>query len=118
MDPTVQIQIIDLILKLNRKEKIGIFFISHDLNQVFYLSEKVIVISEGIIMEMGDADEIMKNPHPYTMYLMKGKFSEANREKGKCPFYSICPLAKEICRDSMPELKKTGENHLTRCHLL
>ncbi len=118
LDPTVQIQIIDLLLKLNREKNIGLLFISHDLNQVFYISQKVAVLSEGIILEMGNTEEILSSPHPYTDFLMKGTATTLSEVKGACPFYGTCPYAKEICERKLPPLKKIGKNHLVRCHIM
>jgi len=118
LDPTVQIQIIDLLLKLNREKNIGLLFISHDLNQVFYISQRVVVLSEGIIVETGKVEDVLSMPHPYTEFLMKGSPAFVSEEKGACPFYGLCPFSREICRRKLPELKEVGKNHKVRCHFM
>lgn len=118
LDPTVQLQIIDLLLKLNKEKNIGLLFISHDLNQVFYISQRVVVLSEGIIVETGNVEEILAKPHPYTEFLMKGTPASVLDEKGACPFYGLCPISREICRRELPELKEIGKNHKVRCHFI
>ncbi len=117
LDPTVQVQILHLLGKLTKKENMGIMFISHDLAQVFYISNKVIIISNGMIMEKGEVEDIISAPNPYTQYLMGGE-SVLRQEEGACPFYKKCPYAKRICREKIPSLKNRGNGHFSRCHLL
>ena len=78
LDPNVQEQIIDIIKKLNKEEKTSMIFISHDLNLVRHLADRIVVMNEGRIVEAGSKEEIFRNPKDeYTIKLMnampKGK---------------------------------------------
>ncbi len=130
LDVSVQLQIINLIKKLNKKENISFLFISHDLNVVGMLSHKLIVLYRGKIMEKGGKEDILKNPlHPYTKLLIdslppsdpfhKKHFEnlvEINRDdiEGACVFYHRCPIAEDICKKE-PEIKSL-KNREVYCH--
>ncbi len=130
LDVTVQLQIINLIKKMKEEKGISFLFISHDLNVVGMLSDKIIVLYRGKIMEKGSAEDVLRKPlHPYTKLLINslppqhpkyreksGKIPEIYREEVKrgCVFYSRCPIAEDICRTE-PEYKKIN-NREVYCH--
>jgi oligopeptide/dipeptide ABC transporter ATP-binding protein len=132
LDVSVQLQIIKLIKKLKEDKKISFLFISHDLNVVGNLSNRIIVLYRGKIMEQGETKEVIKNPlHPYTKLLLaslpvdhprkrgeKPKIEEIYREEVKngCVFYSRCPIATDICKTE-PETKKYNSREVY-CHLV
>jgi oligopeptide/dipeptide ABC transporter ATP-binding protein len=132
LDVSVQLQIIKLIKKLKEEKDISFLFISHDLNVIGNLSNRIVVLYKGKIMEQGKTKEIIKNPfHPYTKLLLeslpvnhpkkrknKPDIKEIYREdiKGACVFYSRCPIAKEICKKE-PEMKKYNSREVY-CHLV
>ena len=132
LDVSVQLQIINLIKKLNEKENISFLFISHDLNVIGMLSDKIIVLYRGKIMEKGSKEDILKNPlHPYTKLLIESlpptdpfhrkhfeNLIEIEREdvEGACVFYHRCPIAQEICKKE-PETKAL-ESREVYCHFV
>ncbi len=72
LDVTMQAQIIDLLLDLKEELELSYLFISHDLNVIYQMCDRVAVMTGGEIVEMGDVDEIYENPqHPYTKKLLE-----------------------------------------------
>ncbi len=125
LDVTVQLQIVKLIKKLKEEKRISFLFISHDLNVVGMLSDSIVVLYRGKIMEKGKSKDILKNPlHPYTRMLLDSlppdhpskrkplNIPEVFREdiEGACVFYHRCPIAQDICKkEPKLELKKGRE---------
>jgi len=132
LDVSVQLQIIELIKGLKEKKGISFLFISHDLNVIGNLSDRIIVLYKGKIMEQGKTKDIIKTPfHPYTKLLLeslpvnhprkrkkKDDIKEIYREEieGACLFYSRCPIAQDICKKE-PEIKKYNSREVY-CHLV
>ncbi|WP_456464677.1 oligopeptide/dipeptide ABC transporter ATP-binding protein [Persephonella sp.] len=132
LDVSIQLQIIKLIKKLKEEKGISFLFISHDLNVVGMLSDQILVLYRGKIMEKGDVKSILKKPlHPYTKILLESlppnhpkekkdlrSIPEIYREEieGGCVFYSRCPLAKQKCKKE-PEYKKI-DNREVYCHFV
>lgn len=130
LDVSIQLQIINLINNLKQKFGISFLFISHDLNVVGMLADRIMVIYRGKIMEKGNAKDILKNPlHPYTKLLLASlppdhpskrkkleQVIEVYREEADngCVFYSRCPIAEDICK-TKPEYKKS-DNREVYCH--
>jgi len=130
LDVSVQLQIIRLIKKLKEEKGISFLFISHDLNVVGMLSDKILVLYRGKIMEKGDAKSILKNPlHPYTKILLESlppdhpknrkdlrSIPEIYREEieGGCVFYSRCPVATQECMKE--PAYRTIDNREVYCH--
>ncbi len=133
LDVTIQAQILDLMLNLQRKHGMAIVFITHDLGVIAELCDDVAVMYEGQIVEQAPVDILFQTPyHPYT----KGLISSIPRlgqerksrlltieglvptreEKGHgCRFANRCPLVQEHCVQEMPELEELGENRSIRC---
>lgn len=124
LDVSIQLQIINLIKDLNKEKNISFLFISHDLNVVGILANRIIVLYRGKIMETGETENILKNPsHPYTKILIeslppidpfhrkKKKIIDIEREdiEGACVFYHRCPIAKDICKKEPPMKKINGK---------
>ncbi len=132
LDVSIQLQIIKLIQKLNKQKNISFLFISHDLNVIGLLSDYVVVLYRGRIMEKGKNPDVLKNPlHPYTKLLIESlpppdpfhrKNFESIREiyrddvEGACEFYHRCPIADEICKVK-PKTKKIN-NREVYCHFV
>ena len=133
LDVSIQKQIIDLLKNLKDKMGISFLFISHDLNVVGNISDRIIVLYKGKIMEIGKTGDITKNPiHPYTKLLFESlppqhpkyrneklkEIKEIYREelKGACVFYHRCPIATEICKKE-PEYKNLDGREVY-CHLV
>ena len=136
LDVSIQAQIINLLKKLQRDMNLAYVFISHDLSVVKFISDKILVMYLGAVMEFGSKEDIFRNPlHPYTKALfsavpnpdptvkterikLEGDIpSPANPPKG-CRFHTRCPYAKEVCKHITPEYRAYGEGHFAACHLL
>ncbi|MDO7976558.1 ABC transporter ATP-binding protein [Oceanotoga teriensis] len=132
LDVSIQAQILNLLKDLQSNYNLTYLFISHDLNVVSYLSDRISVMYMGKIIETGDVENIMKMPaHPYTKVLIssvpkinrknnriiiKGDIPKYNRDIG-CDFYSRCPYAMDICKKNDPDEINLEENHTVKCHL-
>ena len=136
LDVSIQAQIINLLKQLQRDRNLAYVFISHDLSVVKFISDKILVMYLGAVMEFGTKEDIFKNPlHPYTKALfsavpnpdptakterikLEGDIpSPANPPKG-CRFHTRCPYATEVCRHVVPEYREYEPGHFTACHLL
>ena len=132
LDVTIQAQIIDLLLELQRKENMALILITHDLALVAESAHRIIVMYAGQVVEEGRAEEIFKSPlHPYTHALLKAlpEFAEGksrlqslpgvvpgkyDRPQG-CLLNPRCPYATEKCRTVEPELIQLNGRHV-KCH--
>ena len=133
LDVTIQAQILDLLKYLQRRYKMSMIYISHDLAVIAEVADKVAIMYAGKIAEYGNVVDIFKSPiHPYTKGLIasvptvsKAKEKEliyipgsppnlADPPKG-CRFYDRCPYAKDICKNEEPPLIKVGDS-LVACH--
>ena len=136
LDVSIQAQIINLLKPLQRDRNLAYVFISHDLSVVKFISDKILVMYLGAVMEFGTKEDIFQNPlHPYTKALfsavpnpdptMKAKRiklegdipSPANPPTG-CRFHTRCPYATEVCKHVVPEYREYDPGHFTACHLL
>lgn len=135
LDVTVQAQILDLMKNIQDKLDMSIILITHDLGIVADVSDKVVVMYAGQIMEQGQTEEIFKNPkHPYTQKLLASvprldmdKNESLHSIEGTppdlyippkgCPFYDRCEDAMKICKDNMPEFDYHTNTHYSRCWL-
>lgn len=138
LDVSVQAQVINLLVDLQKRLGLTYVFISHDLSVVRHLSHRVAVMYLGRLVEVGTRDEIFLNPqHPYTKALMSAvpRFSEEDRARPRearlsgeipsplsppsgCAFRTRCPLAQEICAATEPPTRQFTDDHAARCHLL
>jgi len=135
LDVTVQAQILELMRKLQDKLGMSIIIITHDLGIVADVSDRVVVMYAGQILEVGLTDEIFASPkHPYTRKLLASvpRLDMSRDEplhsidgtppdlyvppKG-CSFYDRCTEAMKICKDNMPELDEHSITHQSRCWL-
>jgi oligopeptide/dipeptide ABC transporter ATP-binding protein len=141
LDVSVQSQVINLLVEIQRTENLALLFIAHDLDIIRHVSHDVGVMYLGYLVESGDADDLYNLPcHPYTEMLVASipvpdptvqakrremrraasieaePPSPANLPKG-CPFVTRCPLAFEPCGEVMPDPTPTHHDGLVRCHL-
>ena len=132
LDVTIQAQIIDLLLELQRKENMALILITHDLALVAESAHCIIVMYAGQVVEEGKAEEIFKSPlHPYTQALLKAlpEFAEGksrlqslpgvvpgkyDRPQG-CLLNPRCPYATEKCRSVEPALVQINGRQV-KCH--
>ncbi len=132
LDVTIQAQIIDLLLELQRKENMALILITHDLALVAESAHRIIVMYAGQVVEEGKAEEIFKAPlHPYTQALLKAlpEFAEGksrlqslpgvvpgkyDRPQG-CLLNPRCPYATDLCRQTEPELQQIHGRQV-KCH--
>ncbi len=138
LDVSIQAQIINLLEELQAKLGLTYLFIAHDLAVVKHISDRIMVMYLGRVMEIADCDELYNNPrHPYTQallsavpvadpeeekrrpyYAIEGEVpSVMNRPKG-CPFSDRCRKATERCRNEVPGLKPVGDGHEAACFLV
>ncbi len=135
LDVSIQAQIINLLLDLKEKFKLTYLFISHDLNLVAYLSDKIAVMYKGKIVEIGNVENIINNPvHPYTIKLLNSipgnpkkhpipnnnpvEEGTLTKESSGCPYYNQCPIRESRCRDNIPELKQVNDEHAVACFII
>ncbi len=123
LDVSIQAQILNLLKTIQEELQMSYLFVSHDLNVIRFMSQKLIVLYLGKIVEMGDSHSIFTNPkHPYTQVLINSilKNSPKQRKKLKplvgevgdflslpsgCYFHPLCPYSDEKCRESYPPLE-------------
>ena len=134
LDVTVQAQILKLFRELQKKLRISLLYITHDLSVVAQIADRVYVMYAGMIMEEGKVEDIFYRPrHPYTIGLLE---SLPKRERSKrlksipgmvpdifhrpsgCLFHPRCSLCKDICKSTIPDLRDLGDGHRVRCHVI
>ncbi len=136
LDVSVQGQIVNLLMDLQKTENVAYLFISHDLSVVQQISDQIAVMYLGRIVEAGSREEIWSAPkHPYTRALIDSVPSLDRRRKdlslrpylagdlpspynppSGCAFRTRCAKAQAICSDIRPELQSAGSKHLVACH--
>lgn len=133
LDVSVQAQVLNLLADLKAKFGLTYLFITHDLAVVEAVSDRIVVLYFGSVVEIGSAERIFANPrHPYTRLLadsapVVGKPLTAPEQKGTelpdplnpplgCAFSSRCPRASDLCRSTVPLLNSMGDDQLAACH--
>jgi len=124
LDVSIQAQIINLFIDIKKQSSISMIFISHDLNIVQFISDDILVLYKGKILEMGKKDEVFFHPlHPYTRMLIKAAQGEfcAFEEKvdnfntdEACTYYQRCEQCEKICATKIPKLEGT-KDHSVAC---
>ena len=135
LDVSVQAQVLNLLQEL--KEKLGLtyFFISHNLNVVYQVSDRVGVMYLGRMVEIASYDQLYeKRYHPYTEALLsaipqvdadrqgerirlQGEVPSPSNPPSGCHFHTRCPKACERCKAEMPQLREVADGHFVACHL-
>jgi oligopeptide transport system ATP-binding protein len=136
LDVSVQAQILLLLEKLRREEGLALLFIAHNLAVVRQISDRVMVLYLGKIMELAPRDALYAAPrHPYTQALLAavpipdpvverarrhvpltGDLPSASDPPQGCVFHTRCPHSTQRCRDEAPELETVGPGHVVACH--
>lgn len=133
LDLSVQAQILNLLKKLRKDLNLSMLFISHDLSIIHYISDKIIVMYMGEVVESGECEQIYSNPmHPYTQLLLNSTLDLnqnesdlnvkeirkiSNHNMNRCIFSDRCPYVKDICNEKKPLLLNITNNHMVKCHL-
>jgi peptide/nickel transport system ATP-binding protein/oligopeptide transport system ATP-binding protein len=129
LDKSIQAQVLNLLADLQREMGVAYLFISHDLAVVEHLSDRVIVMYLGRIVEEGSAAQLWREPaHPYTQALfsaapgrekdrtvLKGELPDPAQPPSGCCFRTRCPLAIDRCAEVVPPLVEVAEGHTAAC---
>ncbi|MGB7319115.1 MAG: ABC transporter ATP-binding protein [Planktotalea sp.] len=139
LDVSVQAAVTDLLMEIQREEKTTLLFISHDLSIVRYLSDRVMVMYLGHVVELGTTDQVFAPPyHPYTEALLSavpiadtsvqkkhivldGDIPSAMNPPSGCPFQTRCHWKSQVpnglCEKDVPEMRTLPNGHQLKCHL-
>jgi len=134
LDVSVQAQLLNLLLDLQERHGLTYLFISHDLNVVGNICDRIAVMYLGKIVELGDAIELFNVPmHPYTQslvstisevsvkfvrYKLKGEPPNPLNPPFGCRFHTRCPYATPICGEEEPKMVEVSPGHFVACHNL
>ena len=135
LDVSIQAQILNLLMNLQKDLKLSYLFISHDLNVVRHISNRVGVMYLGRIVELGDTEDVYCRPmHPYTQALLSAIPKKDPAEKKVrirlegdvpnpaspppgCAFHNRCPHCMDLCKEQAPESRELEPGHRVACHL-
>ena len=134
LDVSIQAQILNLFMKLREELGLTYLLISHDLGVVEHLSDRVIIMYLGRLVEVASAEDLFRDPnHPYTKALLeevpriesrrrtfapvKGEIPSPIDPPSGCYFHPRCPHATERCKAEPPVLKEIAPGRLSACHL-
>lgn len=133
LDVSIQAQILNLLMDLQENHDLTYIFITHDLSVVKHISDTIIVMYLGTVVEQSDADRLFENPaHPYTQGLLsaipipsldtpqeeiilQGEISSPIDPKSGCRFAARCPHAQSACTEQMPPLQEIEPGHFVAC---
>lgn len=135
LDSSIQTQILNLLRRIQEERKLSYLFISHNVNVVKYMAERMAVMYGGKIVEVGRVREVLETPfHPYTLALISSvpvpdpdkKIASEDQVKGEvpssvrvptgCRFHPRCPYAEDVCRTTEPPLLEVKTGHWSACH--
>lgn len=137
LDVSVQAQVVNLLIKLQKERGLTCMFIAHDLSMVKHISDRVGVMYLGNLVELADSEELYQNPlHPYTKALLsaipvpdpdierqrnqirlQGEVPSPMNPPAGCHFCNRCSYAKEMCSLHTPAMREVQPGHFVACHL-
>jgi oligopeptide transport system ATP-binding protein len=137
LDVSIQAQVVNVFMDLQRRLGLTFIFIAHDLAVVRHISDRIAVMYLGRIVEIATRDELYKKPmHPYTVALLsavpvadveaeasrarvivKGEVPSALNPPSGCRFHPRCPMAMDRCKTEIPALTDKGDGRVVACHL-
>ncbi|KMW48064.1 ATP-binding cassette domain-containing protein [Ralstonia insidiosa] len=134
LDVSIQAQILNLFMDLREQLNLTYLFISHDLGVVEHLSDRVVIMYLGRVVESAPAEEVFRRPnHPYTQTLLaeiprlsarhktftaiQGEMPSPLNPPTGCHFHPRCPHAMPRCKTEAPTLRGIAVNHISACHL-
>ncbi|MGL6065105.1 MAG: ABC transporter ATP-binding protein [Fusobacteriaceae bacterium] len=138
LDVSIQAQVVNLLIRLQKELGLTYLFIAHDLSMVKHISDKVGVMYLGKLVEIGDSEKLFSEPkHPYTKALMsaipiadphyeatkkgiklEGEIPSPINPPSGCRFRTRCSVVQEICITEEPELKEISPEYLCACHFV
>lgn len=136
LDVSIQAQVVNLLIRLQKEMGLTYLFISHDLSMVEHISDKIAVMYLGSIVELGTPDVLYNRPmHPYSKALLSaipvadpdgnwakkripltGEVPSPVDAPAGCKFWKRCPYAKETCKEQRPALRELETGHFVACH--
>jgi oligopeptide/dipeptide ABC transporter ATP-binding protein len=135
LDVSIQAQVVNLMMDLQRAKRLSYLFVAHDLAVVAHISHRIAVMYLGKIVEHADKRTLFANPlHPYTeallsavpipnpavkrqKRLLQGDVPSPINPPPGCAFHTRCPYAVARCRVEAPALREVARGHLVACHL-
>ena len=134
LDVSIQAQVLNLFMRLREELNLTYLFISHDLGVVEHLSDRVVIMYLGRVVEIAPTSELFADPnHPYTQALLaevprletrqrkfapvKGEIPSPIDPPSGCHFHPRCPQASTRCREEIPILREIAHKHFSACHL-
>ena len=137
LDASIQAQVVNLMKDLQKTMGLTYLFIAHDLSMVRYISDRILVMYLGNMMELADSNVLNEKPlHPYTQVLLsavlipdpeiekkrtrievEGEITSPIDPPPICPFYGRCPKSIDQCKKEKPQWKEVEKNHFVACHL-
>lgn len=134
LDVTIQAQVLDLMNDLKKNIDASIIFITHDLGVIAEMSDRVMVMYAGKVVELANVEEIFKNPkHPYTigliaskpdlttesarLHVIPGSVPDLNNRPSGCPFHPRCEHAMDVCKENFPNETTIDKGHTVSCWL-
>jgi oligopeptide/dipeptide ABC transporter ATP-binding protein len=136
LDASIQAQVLNLLKKLRKDMRLSSMFISHNINVVCYMSERIAVMYAGEMVEVGPTKEMLSKPsHPYTQTLLAsvpkvdpthkradteivGEQPSPVSPPSGCRFHPRCPFVMDKCRTMRPKQIAVSPTHWASCHLL
>lgn len=136
VDVSVQAKVLNLLKEIQRRRGLSYMFISHDLSVVTHMSDQIIVMYLGVIVEIGPKEMFslsIEKTHPYTFalassiplpdptlakerVLLRGEIPSPINPPSGCRFHTRCPIAESVCSQEVPELREVQPGHYIACH--